>query len=671
MMHIDNFQDFIKAHADAAGMTREEFMAVLMSENTTIQEGLSKSAIKKQIKVIDKQIEDEEGGDGEPLTSETLQDLERERERLLALIESVVTEAALTIPGMAAMLLGLGIAARIGFMSDEKYNKMVGSIIPTAKAIIKTLPIIGNKVRNQELKDYQTKEVEKYLKDEISDKDIVAILNENPKLKKAIEDVATSGLNYKDYYQLIKELGGAANKWGDAHRKFKQLRKKISDGKVLESVNEEVAYNSSNTKPEAAKQATKEFGKLLPKANKGVEPYVFAVVKTKARNYRLAIKSGSYVAHEFMSGLKEDGILTADIVKKAVANVIKLNPEEFNESVVTEGKDDRSHIILRVEPRNYDNMVDKLQDMRVNHNQESKNTIKVYTDKTSGWYGNSKAQYKLTHDVWVDKFVINEASQEAYILHRLADNPGEAVAGEFLSNHNVDLGLLTKAIQQKTINKYELRDIVNGTAHKFKIKNFMKDFVTEGTYNSKDHIGDTSDGQGSNAEIYKKGKGYYVVVSGEFDYDFTAKNDKELLQKLKDNEFDNTDIIESMTLGFSSQDFRRNSLNEAEKAKGDRSAIDDDAIETGLKKKATESGVPISLLRLVMRRGMEAWNSSHRPGTTKQQWGYARLNAFLEKGKGTWQGADADIAKEVRDSNKDSKLPIKNPSQYTKKERES
>ena len=69
--------------------------------------------------------------------------------------------------------------------------------------------------------------------------------------------------------------------------------------------------------------------------------------------------------------------------------------------------------------------------------------------------------------------------------------------------------------------------------------------VNEGTYNSKNHIGDTSDGQGSNAEIYKKGKGYYVVVSGEVDYDFTAKNDKELLQKLKDNEFDSTDILEA------------------------------------------------------------------------------------------------------------------------------
>ena len=85
---------------------------------------------------------------------------------------------------------------------------------------------------------------------------------------------------------------------------------------------------------EAAKKATKEFGKLLPKPNKGVEPYEFAVVKTKAKNYRLAIKSGSYVAHEFMTNLTDDGVLTADIVKNAVSNIIKMNPEEFNESMV-------------------------------------------------------------------------------------------------------------------------------------------------------------------------------------------------------------------------------------------------------------------------------------------------------------------------------------------------
>jgi len=147
--------------------------------------------------------------------------------------ESVVTES-LTIPTMAAMLLGLGIATRIGLMSDEKYTEMIGSIKPTAKAIIKNIPIIGDKIRNKELKDYQTTEVEKYLNDEITDKDIVEILKENPKLKKAIEDVSINGSNYKEYYRLIKEIGGAANQYGDSHRKFKKLRKKLSDGKVLE-----------------------------------------------------------------------------------------------------------------------------------------------------------------------------------------------------------------------------------------------------------------------------------------------------------------------------------------------------------------------------------------------------------------------------------------------------
>jgi hypothetical protein len=101
-----------------------------------------------------------------------------------------------------------------------------------------------------------------------------------------------------------------------------------------------------------------------------------------------------------------------------------------------------------------------------------------------------------------------------------------------------------------------------------------------------------------------------------------------------------------------------NFVNE-EKAKGDRGPIDNASIETGLKNKAKETGVPIGLLRLVMRRGMDAWNSGHRPGIGQEQWGYARVNAFLEKGDGTWKGADKDIAKEVRDGGHDKKLPYK------------
>ena len=73
---------------------------------------------------------------------------------------------------------------------------------------------------------------------------------------------------------------------------------------------------------------------------------------------------------------------------------------------------------------------------------------------------------------------INESSQEAYSLHRMAGNIGQSTAEEFLANYSVDLELLTKAIQQGTINQYDLRDVINGSAHPSKIKAFNDEFVT-------------------------------------------------------------------------------------------------------------------------------------------------------------------------------------------------
>jgi len=98
------------------------------------------------------------------------------------------------------------------------------------------------------------------------------------------------------------------------------------------------------------------------------------------------------------------------------------------------------------------------------------------------------------------------------------------------------------------------------------------------------------------------------------------------------------------------------SVNEEQQQSTDRSPIDDSAIETGLENKSKETGVPIGILRAVMRRGMAAWKSGHRPGAGQQQWGYARVNSFLTKGDGTWGKADKDLAKEVRDGGHDKKL---------------
>lgn len=102
-----------------------------------------------------------------------------------------------------------------------------------------------------------------------------------------------------------------------------------------------------------------------------------------------------------------------------------------------------------------------------------------------------------------------------------------------------------------------------------------------------------------------------------------------------------------------------------EKQSTDRSPIDNAAIETGLKNKSDDTGVPIGILRAVMRRGMAAWKSGHRPGAGQEQWGYARTNSFLTKGKGTWGKADADLAKEVRDGGHDKGLKESSKCEYT------
>ena len=69
-----------------------------------------------------------------------------------------------------------------------------------------------------------------------------------------------------------------------------------------------------------------------------------------------------------------------------------------------------------------------------------------------------------------------------------------------------------------------------------------------------------------------------------------------------------------------------------------------------LKKKAEKSGMPLGVLRKVYNRGVAAWRTGHRPGTTPQQWGLARVNSFVTKSSGTWGKADKDLAAKVRGS---------------------
>ena len=63
----------------------------------------------------------------------------------------------------------------------------------------------------------------------------------------------------------------------------------------------------------------------------------------------------------------------------------------------------------------------------------------------------------------------------------------------------------------------------------------------------------------------------------------------------------------------------------------------------GLVKKAEKSGISYGILKKVYDRGMAAWRTGHRPGTTPQQWAFARVNSFITCGGA--RKSDADLWK--------------------------
>ena len=85
-----------------------------------------------------------------------------------------------------------------------------------------------------------------------------------------------------------------------------------------------------------------------------------------------------------------------------------------------------------------------------------------------------------------------------------------------------------------------------------------------------------------------------------------------------------------------------------------RKMMGEKAQDKSIAGKAKASGMPASVLKKVFNRGMAAYKTGHRPGTSQHQWAHARVNAFIKKGKGTWGGADKDLAAQVKSSKKES-----------------
>ena len=72
--------------------------------------------------------------------------------------------------------------------------------------------------------------------------------------------------------------------------------------------------------------------------------------------------------------------------------------------------------------------------------------------------------------------------------------------------------------------------------------------------------------------------------------------------------------------------------------------ITEDKAGSSLADKSKKSGISTSTLRKVYNRGVAAWKTGHRPGTTPSQWGHARVNAFIVKKKKGGHNHDKDLA---------------------------
>jgi hypothetical protein len=73
-------------------------------------------------------------------------------------------------------------------------------------------------------------------------------------------------------------------------------------------------------------------------------------------------------------------------------------------------------------------------------------------------------------------------------------------------------------------------------------------------------------------------------------------------------------------------------------------------VAKALRKKSEDSGIDYGILKDVYDRGHAAWRTGHRPGTTPQQWGLARVNSFIVGGT-TQKTTDSDLWKKHK-SNK-------------------
>ena len=163
---------------------------------------------------------------------------------------------------------------------------------------------------------------------------------------------------------------------------------------------------------------------------------------------------------------------------------------------------------------------------------------------------------------------------------------------------------------------------------------------------------------------YGKHKVYQALYNLAWENGDIGSDDPDDIDEVIDDYLDDImgEFFAHIKEGFKSDAQRRAAFASGYKAKGKKGKKEEvelDENEKGLKNKAEKSGMPLGILKQVYNRGLAAYKTGHRPGATAPQWAMARVNSFVTKSKGTWGGADKDLAAKVQGKKEEVELILK------------
>ena len=271
----------------------------------------------------------------------------------------------------------------------------------------------------------------------------------------------------------------------------------------------------------------------------------------------------------------------------------------------------------------------------------------VYYDKSKGRYLDPDSDMFLSYDAW--KALGEEAPANA---------TGTAVAGTGDDSSTVVVKK-KKPMQDKLMRRLKIQETIDKTIPDLE---YEEDEITKRTNQLKELASNKYVGYGeaikAAAEKEKNWvKKLAITDDKKLPYDKDTDQPKKYVAGLSDKEKKSHDRHLEKQGKKSDSDKSAYKQSPADKVAKTKTSVHTTKYKQmfgeeikGLKNKAEKSGMPYSILKQVYDRGMAAWKGGHRPGTTPQQWAFARVNSFVTKSSGTWGKADADLAKKVRGS---------------------